>query len=292
MSIIVSLLRVTLDGVLDCILDLLTTYTHDSWVLASTLTSALYSSLKYTLNLLSLLCLYQSFPGNGYDSANPSTAPIKSSLHRLTYSWIQLKSKTKWNLRLAVYRQSVRPGIRPLETHDQIFFNSTLAVIVLILHPSWWGYGSIVYNCCCPSTAQSFSGLSPTRPVTVLYCLKFETPPNLEGQVPVFISSRNRASRLYPRALGSLFVTSYDSLGYGGGMQTRLHKGETTARLVPSLYKPLGTDRVENTVSNIFFIVSRGLLGFPRDRCPASPKARWLLPDKGCCLVICFAIFA
>jgi hypothetical protein len=30
--------------------------------------------------------------------------------------------------------------------------------------------------------------------------------PNLEGQVPVFISPRNRVAQLYPQALGSLFV--------------------------------------------------------------------------------------
>jgi hypothetical protein len=37
--------------------------------------------------------------------------------------------------------------------------------------------------------------------------------PNLEGQVPVFMSPRNRVARLYPQALGSLFVASYDSRG-------------------------------------------------------------------------------
>jgi hypothetical protein len=35
--------------------------------------------------------------------------------------------------------------------------------------------------------------------------------PNLEGQVPVFISPRNRMILLYPQALGFLFVASYDS---------------------------------------------------------------------------------
>jgi hypothetical protein len=38
--------------------------------------------------------------------------------------------------------------------------------------------------------------------------------PNLEGQVPVFITPRNRVAQLYPQALGSLFVASYDSQGY------------------------------------------------------------------------------
>jgi hypothetical protein len=34
--------------------------------------------------------------------------------------------------------------------------------------------------------------------------------PNLKGQVPVFISPRNRVAQLYPQALGSIFVASYD----------------------------------------------------------------------------------
>jgi hypothetical protein len=46
---------------------------------------------------------------------------------------------------------------------------------------------------------------------------------NLEGQVPVFISPRNRVAQLYPQAVGSLVVASYDSQRYGGGIQTRLH---------------------------------------------------------------------
>jgi hypothetical protein len=42
--------------------------------------------------------------------------------------------------------------------------------------------------------------------------------PNLEGQVSVFISLWNRVARLYPQALGSLFVASYDLQGYSGGI--------------------------------------------------------------------------
>jgi hypothetical protein len=49
--------------------------------------------------------------------------------------------------------------------------------------------------------------------------------PNLEGQVPVFISPRNRVLQLYSQALGSLFVASYGSQDYGGGIWTRLHAG-------------------------------------------------------------------
>jgi hypothetical protein len=47
--------------------------------------------------------------------------------------------------------------------------------------------------------------------------------PNLEDQVPVFISPRNRVGQLYPQALGSLFVASCNTQNYGGGIRTHLH---------------------------------------------------------------------
>jgi hypothetical protein len=54
---------------------------------------------------------------------------------------------------------------------------------------------------------------------------------NLEGQVPVFISFRNSEVQLYPQALGSLFVASYHSQGYGGGVRSRLHTGFSNSKL-------------------------------------------------------------
>jgi hypothetical protein len=51
--------------------------------------------------------------------------------------------------------------------------------------------------------------------------------PSLAGfsQVSGFISPRNRVAQLYPQTLGSLFIASYDSQGYGGGIRLRLHAG-------------------------------------------------------------------
>jgi hypothetical protein len=48
---------------------------------------------------------------------------------------------------------------------------------------------------------QLLSGPSPAELVTIFYCLIWDSP-NLEGQVPVFISPGNRVAQLYPRALG------------------------------------------------------------------------------------------
>jgi hypothetical protein len=63
----------------------------------------------------------------------------------------------------------------------------------------------------------------------ILHCLRFETPPTLEGQVPVFISPRNWVSQLYPQALCSHFIASYDPQGYGRGIRTCLHTGRNTS---------------------------------------------------------------
>jgi hypothetical protein len=52
---------------------------------------------------------------------------------------------------------------------------------------------------------------------TTFYCLRFENPPTRRVS--------NRVARLYPRELGSLFVASYDSQGYGGSIRPRLHRG-------------------------------------------------------------------
>jgi hypothetical protein len=49
--------------------------------------------------------------------------------------------------------------------------------------------------------------------------------PNLEDQVPVILSPRNRVPQLYPQALGSLFVAFYDSQGYSENILTDLNAG-------------------------------------------------------------------
>jgi hypothetical protein len=46
----------------------------------------------------------------------------------------------------------------------------------------------------------------------------------MDGQVPVFISPRNRVAQLYSRTLGSLYVAFDDSQGYGGGILTRIQR--------------------------------------------------------------------
>jgi hypothetical protein len=79
--------------------------------------------------------------------------------------------------------------------------------------------------------------------------------PNLEGQVLVFKSLKNRVAQLYPQALGSLCVASYDSKGYSGGIRTSLHSGKELATLA-SLHS-LGLDHIENPSTNSSSIAER-----------------------------------
>jgi hypothetical protein len=108
--------------------------------------------------------------------------------------------------------------------------------------------------------------------------------PNLEGQVHVFISPRKRVSQLYPQALGSLFVASYDSQGDGGGIRTRLH-AELAANYIRCPLWTYGTDHAQKThwehrIPGIPLLLRCHGIAFVNIRCRGSKY----LPS--CCLVM------
>jgi hypothetical protein len=116
-------------------------------------------------------------------------------------------------------------GVKPhLEPKNRFLLLSDSCWFVDVGRPLPRKDRSVLYNCCWSSPAQSFSGPSPTGLDHILLS-QIRDSPNLEGQVPVFISPRNRMARLYPQVLGSLFVASYDSQGYSGDIRNRLHAG-------------------------------------------------------------------
>jgi hypothetical protein len=93
----------------------------------------------------------------------------------------------------------------PSGGQDQIFVTVSFG-FVDVGRPLWREDGSVVYNCCWFSPAQSFSGPSPVGLVTIFILSQIRDISNLEGQVPVFISPGNRVPFASSPTLYSLFV--------------------------------------------------------------------------------------
>jgi hypothetical protein len=111
------------------------------------------------------------------------------------------------NLRPTVSRP-VCPGVRrPSGTCDQFFFRHEISFRHLrfcyFVAPSLTRgrVCNLLLNCFWALPEQSLLSRSPAE-LTALFCCLIWDSPNLEGQVPVFISLRNRVAQLYPRALG------------------------------------------------------------------------------------------
>jgi hypothetical protein len=140
------------------------------------------------------------------------TAPTKSFYHTLTLASIPHQStsllftdwlSTYWAPSRVVLRPTVSPSVclgtkHPSCAYGQIFVTVRQLRVCWCGGSLWWEDGPVVHNCWWSSPAQSISGRSPMGLATIFYCLRFET---------------------------SLFVASYDSLGYGGGVRPSLHTG-------------------------------------------------------------------
>jgi hypothetical protein len=161
------------------------------------------------LNWIEFLCVHITF------SMMRTVSLLVTLLHsrlRLSF-WISKSQMSK--SKLCYDRRSVGQSVFLSSTHlgltTRFLLLSDSCGFVDVGRSLWREKWSAVYNCCWSSPAQSFLGPSPAGLVIIFYYFKFETPPNLEGQVPVFISPRNRVAQLYPQALGSLFL---DIWGY------------------------------------------------------------------------------
>jgi hypothetical protein len=134
-----------------------------------------YFTNYYTLSLLSLHCLHCRClvtALNNWDSSvsvltsllsdkYPATELLDELYHHLfsaslaEFNSAQLNSfwvGVRITLRVAVYRQSFRLCVKSIETHDQYYFSTEICGY----SPLWQEGGSVVYNCCWLSPAQSF----------------------------------------------------------------------------------------------------------------------------------------
>jgi hypothetical protein len=152
------------------------------------------------------------------------------------WSWVPRNSNPRVSKSKLCYdRRPVDQSVLVSSTH--LGPNSTFLLLpdsdgfVDVGRALWRQGGSIVYNCC-----WYCQGPSPARLMTIFYCLRLKTPPNLQGQVSVFITPRIRVAQLYPPGTGSLFVASYESQGYGGGIRNHLHVGNPSLSKSKLLY--------------------------------------------------------
>jgi hypothetical protein len=117
-----------------------------------------------------LKCKGQSF----ISYLQPSTLTYVYLLHIfisfLPFSFNTFKPKSK----LCYDRRSVGQSVLVSST---FLLLSNSCGFVDVRRPLWWEDGSVVYNCCWSSPAQSFSGPSPAGLITTFYCLTFEIPP-------------------------------------------------------------------------------------------------------------------
>jgi hypothetical protein len=98
--------------------------------------------------------------------------------------------------------------------------------LVILSRPLWREDGSVIYSTVASGPCQSSqSWVEVPQNSRPYFTVTFETPPTWRAWSPYLYPPGNRVAQLYPRALGSFFVTSYDSQGYGGGIVTRLHTG-------------------------------------------------------------------
>jgi hypothetical protein len=120
------------------------------------------------------------------------------------FETLEVEVEVEVNLRPTISRPFC-PGVRrPSGTRDQFFFLleisfRQLRVCYFVVPSLTRGrVCNLLYNSFWALPEQSLLGRSPAELTAIFYLLICDST-NLEGQVPVFISPRNKLAQLYPR---------------------------------------------------------------------------------------------
>jgi hypothetical protein len=148
--------------------------------------------------------------------ANPTLAHfILVTGHVLWTTHVMVEVEVKLNYDRQSVGQSILVSSSHLKPMTRLLFS------VWQLQVSCCGAPSLTRGWVCNLLIQLLLGLARAitlgfkslRTQTIFYCLIWDSP-NLDGQVPIFISPRNRVAQLYPLALDSLTTCRVRS-GYG-----------------------------------------------------------------------------
>jgi hypothetical protein len=149
-----------------------------------------------------------------HSSTCPLTLPIKH----------QPEDEVEVNLWPSVSRPVCPYVGLPSGANDQFFFLSDNCGFLVVGHPLWREDGSEFICSIASGPCQNSHSRVEVPQNSWPYFTVHLRLPNLEGQVPVFISPKTRWPSYTPRHWVP-FAASYDSQGYGGSILTRPRKG-------------------------------------------------------------------
>jgi hypothetical protein len=133
---------------------------------------------------------------------------------RMSHNWVW------FTLRLELYRQSVRLGDKSLETHDQCFIFSTDN----LRSESLWNILSdermgLSFTTAAGPRQRSHSQVRVPRDSWPHFPVSDSRLPQPGGPGPPIYIPLEHVGTIIPPGTGFLFVASYDSQGYGGGIR-------------------------------------------------------------------------
>jgi hypothetical protein len=151
---------VTIDGVSIGWLDLLTSYTINSYLQAIQRYRWCTQLTVHRYTRTRILSLHWSYPDNGIKTVSLWLNLLIKSQSHITTDGQSVSKSWCW-------------APSGLMTRYLLLFDSY--GLVFVERPLWQEDRSVFYICCWPLPVQSFSGPSPSVLATIFYCLRFET---------------------------------------------------------------------------------------------------------------------